>query len=514
MSVAVFVFLSFLAVYVIYFGLIARPEHTVYAYLLVWILFPHQGQSLLFIGDVRLIPGLPLFTLVESAAAAAVLLTILGKRGQNETEPGLGREGNPLRLLVLAFILTLVIANVSAIALSSTENYPAVFTGSIEFGGRTIEQDRIVSLASIVGALIWLLGAVKYVRSRRQIEIIFLMLLAVGLQLAAELFIVKNLGMLPQVRTWSVATEGRFTGLIAGSHYRAAAFAAGAIYASLYFVFERRIVWLLALVPLFAIVIFQAYERSVLFGLAASAAFFVWMLIPGYLRPIVLAVALLLAWGVWATSPETVQDVGASLGGEVRSYQLDQDTLNSRLGIAIRSIEVLLSAPLGVGAGTVRRYMSSTAPSVLPVPDYSNSAWYYQMLVSGGRVTGSHNAYLEFLVENGFLGIVPLALFIGMLFRLFGASLLMGGGRPHRGGLFYAQLSTYSMLLFLGAHYVFNHNTPDYFIWTMLLFTAFALRRLQMAAPATSPTPAPIGEHRPGCSQNDRLDDASIPVTR
>ena len=58
----VLIFLGFL--YILYFGLLTKPERSVYAFLVVWISFPKGVERLPVIGNLG-IDGLAIFTVVS-----------------------------------------------------------------------------------------------------------------------------------------------------------------------------------------------------------------------------------------------------------------------------------------------------------------------------------------------------------------------------------------------------------------------------------------------------------------
>lgn len=466
--------------YVLHFGLLAKPDRAVYAYLFLWVFFPKTGQSFPVVGELG-IEGLPVFTVVEAIAAFAILIQVLRRA---DTPWDRESERVSLKKLTSLFVFSLLFSNIIGISMTRLDLYPPVSPGPASLGGRPLVLHRFVLLTSVASALIWLFGARAFIQEMRQIEFLFMLFILSGIELAVEVVVFYYFGLFPSLSV--VTPEGRFWGLSMRSKLTSAIFSMIAIYCTLYFARVKKRAGLWLLVPVFCLPIFLAFNRGALVALAISFVFFVWWSVPSKYRPFLIVLGSFLIMRLVTLNEETIAAAARELSGNVRpaEYYFALRSAYSRVAAIVRGIEVFIALPLGVGTGAVSWYMHSSIPPTVPLPPNLQTDYFYSLLLSGERFTGSHNLYVEFIVENGIFGLITLIVLFLSVLKNFASFIDTKEHEMISGRVFAAQLSVYAILIYLMIFYMVNHNPQLYFVWSLLLFLSFFLRELQFRGSA------------------------------
>ena len=481
----VLIFLGLL--YVLYFGLLTRPERSIYAFLGVWIAFPKGVEKLPVIGNLGF-DGLAIFTVVETIATLAILLQLVHARRTSSEGHGFGT----LKAICLLFLVTLVVSNLISSVAREYALYPEIGTGLLSAGGRTLAMTQLNLLAAAASAVIWMYGAVTFLRGIRQIQILLAILVVSGIELVAESLVLNVLGLVPVYSERTISANWKFDSLAMGGAQMTAVFVVLAIYSVLYFALARGQKFLLLLIPLLMFALALSLQRSLILGFSVSLVFFLWWTMPAkyrlvYIATFPLVVTVMFTFG--SNAIDAAERVDRSRG---RGY-LSVGGIQSRIATDIRATEIAAALPLGVGVGAGERYTSSSVPSFMPLPDYEATELYYDRLVSAEHRTNAHNVYLNFIVESGVLGLLALGAFVLAIWKNFRRFRRFAGRVGENRELFLAQCATYAVLIFLGLHYLFTTAPEAYFVWVFLLFLTFMLRDLQPAADQRGDRVGPMG---------------------
>ena len=500
--------IAFTLTYTIYFGLIAKPVWSVYAYLIIWFVIPKAFRLIYISGGVYDFPeGLTVFNIIEAVAICGIAVALI----KHHRKPELKKKTKAMRWFAWLFLLTGTISFIVSfgfLSLIFSSHFDELWT-YIEW--HTELQNRIVPFATVVFGVIFLYGCFSFITEKKQVETILLLFLLLGVELSVESVLLYYIPpfypvpILTQLAAFSVQAGGRFMSLAFTSFDQVGVFAIIAIGCCLYFSQSRKSKLLLLLLPLLFLPIVAGYQRSVLLGACATIGFVYWNSSSGKKRVALVSIglALLLTMSVLDSDLLLVNKVGESLGGSERADYFSTDSLDARFGLQIRATDVFVQAfPFGVGPGMLPTAMNSPiSQSVLgnQIPTVAAySASMYSQLASGFRKTNAHNILLEFIVEYGLLGVLVLGVFFYLLISNFWYWMKNSRSAP-RDSSFFLQTYIFAILLGILIHGLFESTYFPYSMYFMFLYITFIPKLETESTPAvTVPTKSiPGGMLRP-----------------
>lgn len=450
--------------FIFYFGMVAPPEKTIYLYLFLWITIPKHIRFFPFLGTYDLL-GVSIFDVIHTLAVLAIAVALMAHKGTEEKLPKSSWN---------FFILVLVMAFTTSFFSIILPNYWEVkFASEIEPIHRDIEY--------LFYGLIFFLGIMSFIKTMRQVEIIFAFFVISGIMLTIECILVFHLGLFPYLHSWAFMPAGNFQSLIFLSDNWVGQFSILAICGALYFYKKGGKKLWLALIPPFFIPILATYQKALLIGGVVSVGAFLYFAKPKKFTIYILLLVMAMLFA-YQEKPELRLETYQALAGEVREKDYwHEGTLTSRFGSYLRTLDVFIYAfPFGVGEGMAQYYMSSSVPHRFDeyLPDDHSEALYWGM-VSGEHRTSTHNLYLHFITEQGALGVLALISFIYLLrrnYRIFRHTLLKRYGFKSRINI--ALASVYAALLGQASFYLFDSAARLYFIFFLLFYLTFLLEQL------------------------------------
>jgi len=451
------------------FALNARkPEHVVYGYLMIWVLCPkwahlsHLGIDL----PEQLTDSLFLSDFVNAIIAFGLVLVCLLR------EPRSTRQyAGSINCVLLGFLL------MTAVSLASG----LYFTLSPQSGLNIMDYYVRPSL-SMVYDVIFGWAFLRYIDTQQKMERIFACFVFSGVELVCEVVILYYFHLFPSLGRHAVNDLGRFLSLTCLSFDTVGLVCIIAICSTLYFAITRKSVLMLALTFLMFLPIVATLERGPLsaavFSLCAVGLFclrlpkrYLKIILPvGLVGLLALSLAILHAGSNLNDLPRRIN---SSLGVATDPTSTLQDSLFARVGLWFRGIDIYLdNFPFGAGNHLVDYYMGQPVPmhfyGVLDGMAYSN----YRAVVINGRLTNTHNAFLEFIIENGILGLVMFGACIFIILRRFHRFIREnhGANRLKERG-YIAQACIYACMVGLAWRYFFEASDRLYF----LLFAALTM---------------------------------------
>jgi hypothetical protein len=472
--------------YLIYFGLIAKPEWSIYAYILVWLTVPKAFRLFYISGGAYDLPeGLTVFHIVEAVAVCGIVVALVRHHGLRFSE-----KTETLRRFAWFFLITGIVSFAVSFGFLSI-----IFSSQLDDLWTYLEwntelQNRILPFAAIVFGVIFLYGCIAFITERKHVETILLLFLLLGIGMGLEclafyyLASIYTIPILTPLARWSAQQgEGRFMSLVFSSFDQVGLFSIVAVSCCLYFSLTRKNKLILLLLPLLFLPILAGYQRSVLMGTVVSLVFVYWHASANKNRfaYVSMAAALLITMYIFDTDFVLLNKVSAGLGGAERGDYLSTESLDARLGLQIRALEVFTGTfPFGVGPGMISTAMNSPIHQTMlgvefpRVADYS--AAIYGQVASGLRKTNCHNTFLEFIAEHGLLGVVALSTFLFLITRNFllwvKRSRLISQRENYS---FFGQACIYAILLGMGVHGLFESTLFPYSMYFMLLYFTFLL---------------------------------------
>lgn len=494
LTVLITVLVAFTITYVVYFGLIARPEWSVYAYLIIWLTVPKAFRLFYISGGAYDFPeGLTVFNLIEAIAICGIVVALIRRYKKHEAN----EKTRSMRRLGWLFLIIGTASFIISFGFLST-----IYASHLDelwtyIDWHTELQLRILPYATIVFGVVFLYACITFITERSQVDTILLLFLLLGLTLGIESLLFYYipafypLPILTPLSAWSVQQAGgRFMSLIFSSYDQVGVFSIIAIGCCLYFSQSRKNHLILLLLPLLFLPVLAGYQRSVLMGAFVTMAFVYWNSSSGKKRVafISLAGALLLTMYVLDSDLLLVNKVASGLGGAERADYFSTDSLDARFGLQIRALDVFINAfPFGVGPGMLPTAMNSPIEHSLlgyqipQVADYSASI--YGQLATGFRKTNTHNVFLEFIVEHGAMGIVLLGLFFYLIIRNFRAWHKNSKTGP-RDNAYFVQVCVYAIFLGVGVHGMFESTYFPFSMYAMFFYFTFLPKLSTESAPA------------------------------
>ena len=471
-----FLFCAYALTYVVYFGMITKPERSLYAYLFLWCFFPKRNipaDSLLGVLNMPDLVGVSLFSMLEIIAVIAIIAALL-LRGRRWAEDRW--KGFYLLLLAASFFSIL-----SYFYMKRPTAFPIIPGEGLY---------KFLHIMPLFYGLIFLSGAAAFIKKRVHVEAIMTIFLLTGITLTIELIVFKYLKLFPALHYWAFL-RGRLNSLIFYDFTIVGLISMISILCALYFIFTRKRYMFLLGAPLLFLPIIGIYQRAHIIATLMALAFFFWLILPGRRRMLFISISgivLLCLFVLINYNQVFVSKVEMVLSGEARpGGYFNTDSFFTRLGIWSRASDIFLfSFPLGVGAGMLPYYMSSSSPRIMPVYSSHYSVYdrpiaqiIYDQIVSGERTTGAHNFYLSFVTEYGIFGVAALIIFMLLILRNYvhwRRSLKSNAVREKN--IFAVGVCTYSILAGLGVYNLFYHPYRLYFLYFIFFYLTFLLPRL------------------------------------
>jgi len=248
---------------------------------------------------------------------------------------------------------------------------------------------------------------------------------------------------------------------------------------ALYFIFNRRVYYLLPLVLIFFLPIIATYERAPMATAFLIGGIFLLMTLSYDPAKVLTLLAVVLVTGFLAISWSGVRvsdRLTILLKGDVRPTYFTSywSSWESRVGSYMRSIDVMLCEPLGVGFVNAKDFMSSTE---IPTNFSFSQQWmtadrFYTQISSGLWDTTAHNYFLDFGLNFGLFGMAALSLIFYKFvanFRRFYQLVRWDKSKDYNRTLFYNA----SFAIFAG--FVFHGLFSNYVLYTIVFFFAFVI---------------------------------------
>jgi len=447
---------------------VRKPEHAVFGYLMVWMLCPkwahlsHLGIDL----PEQLTDSLFLSDFVNAIIALGLLLVCLLRRPRATP-----RYVSSINCILGGFFLMTAVSLVSGL----------YFTLSPQSGLNIMDYYVRPSL-SIVYDVIFGWAFIRYIDTQKKVERIFACFVFSGAELVGEVITFYYFHLFPALGRHAINPDGRFLSLTYLSFDTVGLVCVIAICSTLYFAITRKSMVMLALMFLMFLPIVATLERGPLSAAVLSlcaVGIFCLRLPKRYLKiilPIGLAGLLVFSLAivhVGSNLNDLPRRINSSLGVATVATSTLQESFFVRVGLWFRGIDIYWdNFPFGAGNHLVDYYMGQPVPAhfygVLDGMAYSN----YRGVVINGRLTNTHNAFLEFIIENGIFGIVMFGACLFAIWRQFHRFILADHGASRlkdRG--YIAQACIYACMIGTAWRYFFEASDRLYF----LLFAALTM---------------------------------------
>lgn len=479
-SLAWFGLMLLVVLSIAWLGAAAPPRSAVFAYLLTWVLLPKAFRFYYVTGSDDLPQGITVFTMVEAIVVMSIVVSLATRHRRM-------RSAAAAALCRLAWVLL-----GTGIVSAALSYWGLSFLGGgqldelwASLASQAIWTERILPVLSMAYAVVVVHACVRFLRTERDIEYVFGILLLCGLELVTETVAFVLLGILPGLHEWAIHSSGRFMSLVFTDYDLTGEFLIVAVGAGLFFARSRRQARWWGATAALGFPVLATFQRSVLAGVGATVLGFFWLTIgPSRKKRLYVSVvaAVLVAALTLHVEQPAMEVIAGRLGREVRPEYWSMDTLEVRLGYWARAVDVIRFVfPCGVGPGLA--YYALQHPVPQGFESLSPNAWLaYESLASRQRTTSVHNTFLEFVLENGLLGIVALGAFCWRVVSNFLG--WRGAARRERRGwtrTSLAQASVYSILAGLAVNASFEPARLPYAIVLLLLWVGVLARGLEEA---------------------------------
>ncbi len=452
-----------------------RPAHAIYAYLAAWIICPKLAR-LANLGNFPAGLADHIFIYDYVNAVTALVLLVLCFCIRPRVRPPYGRF---IMKLLRVFVLMTVVSFCSGLW------FRATWRSNLELREFFIQPALSMLYQAIFG---W--AFVNYIDSRRKVEWVLALLALSGVELTAEAILLYYHDWFPAIRVHLLSVDGRFQSLTFLSFSSVGLVCIIAICATLYFAVTRSSLVLCLVAVLMLVPIFGTAERGPLVGAVLGMSVMALLCLPKRFRRILAgmgtAAFVASAWFVSVHAGNLANVVNSELGGTTGANSPVESTFLTRLGLCFRGLDLIAhNFPFGTGNGAAQYQMAE------PIPERFDPTWSeqvhlaYRAAVTGAHITSTHNAFMEIVVENGFLGIVFLGLSALVLAGNFKSFCRLR--RRHGNQIYVAQACIYAC--FAGAiwRYCFEPGDKLYF----LLFAMLAMTSLLPTLHAGGVGPAP-----------------------
>lgn len=477
-GVVIFLLILALAAYVIFLGMVAKPQWCVYAYLLVWIIIPKASRMVYVIGE-DLAEDVTLFTFFEAASCLAILVALVYRSKHYRIKM------YPLeRNTVIVFLAASVISFLIAYGMMSGV-MPYEMSGLWDFiNANSFAHFRLLNFLGIIYTIVFFLGCVAFITTKRDCEMLLFIVVVTGIELVFEVVFLYYLQLIPPLVQWTMHKSGRFMSIIYTDFDLVGQIIIASTACVLYFIMVRKLYIYLLLLPLMMLPAALTFQRTPLLGLVASLILFFHCIIPQkkmrvFLYAGVVVVLLLLAVdaGKILTSA-----VGGAIVDAPRESFMSPDSFYGRMMLWARVTEIIAFLfPFGAGPGMVFIAMNYDVPSYLSsvlefyVSDLELYG-YYLRIATAEYTTGVHNVYLEHIAEFGLLGLISLVMFITAVVKNFLRYRRESTNGMLEYDLLVAQACVYAVLLGLALHAIFESASRAYFLYALFFFLSFRLR--------------------------------------
>jgi len=478
-GVLIFLLILALAVYIIFLGMVAKPQWSVYAYLLVWILIPKASRMVYVTGEDLAGGDITLFIFFETASVLAILLALFYRRKRYRIKM-YRLERNTMLVFLAASVISFIIASgiMSGVM-------PYGMSGMWEFiNANSFAHFRLLNFLGIIYAIVFFLGCVAFITTKRDSEILLFIIALTGVELVIEVIFLYYLHLIPSLLQWTMHKSGRFMSIMYTDFDMVGQIIIASTTCALYFIMTRRLYVYLLLLPLMMLPSALTFQRAPLLGLVAALILFSHCIIAQkkmrlfvYAGVIVVLLLMALDAGKILTSA-----AGGAFTGGPRESLTSSDSFFGRMMIWTRVSEIIVFLfPFGAGPGMVFLALNYEVPSYLSsildlfVGDLSLYR-YYLLIASAEYTTGVHNVYLEHIAEFGLLGLISLVMFITAIAKNFLSYRRESAKGMVEYDLQVAQACVYAVLLGLGLQSCFESASRVYFLYAMLFFLSFRFR--------------------------------------
>jgi O-antigen ligase/polysaccharide polymerase Wzy-like membrane protein len=475
--------------YVTYFGLIAKPDWSIYAYLVIWMTVPKSFRLYYITAGIYDFPeGVTVFHVIEAIAICGIGVALIKHRRKTQTDGTEWlRRFSWLFLIAgtISFFISLgILSSIFPTYLDELWNYLSLHSDL---------QYRVLGFAFVLYSGIFLYGCIAFITELRQVERILTFFLGLGIIMSLESIVfyylvsIPGFNLFPSIAAYSVhQASNRFMSIVFTNFDQVGLFLIIAVGCCLYFAVSRKRKAILGLLPLLFLPVLAGYQRSVLFGVLVTLGFFYWHHSSGKRRVAYISLigAAIVTMYILDSDLLILNNLAAELGGTTRADYFSTESLDVRFGLQMRAIELFLYAfPFGVGPGSAPVAMNSPIHQAVlginfpQVSDYS--AAIYGQISTGVRTTNPHNFFVEFLLEHGALGLTVLVGSFFLIFRNFRTWLKSSSIIPQGDNrLFFAQVAIYALLLGVGIHESFESTFFPFTMYMMFLYFTFLLLKL------------------------------------
>jgi hypothetical protein len=454
----------FAAYFLLYCLKVKNPDHAVYVYLIVWTIFPKYVRLSEFNDfSSHWTAGLYIFDFVNAITAFGLLIVCLSRPKSSNS-----RHSRIVNGILIAFVGMTITSIVSGVFLS--------WDHSANFD--IVEYYVRPTLSMIYGAIFgW--ACQRYIDSLRKIERLLGCIVFSGIELTVEVILFYYGGLLPELRRHIVNVSGRFLSISYLSFDAVGVVIIISVCSTLYFAITRKSV-LLGMLALFMLLpAISSAERAPLSGALLGMCAIVFFCAPRrysrVLGPLGVGIMGIGLWYAAINLGDLPTRLNAFFGGVTSPNNTLTETFYARVGLWLRGLDIFIHYfPWGVGNNLVAYHMS------LQIPAHFNDTLeglpyaYYRNVVENVHITNTHNAFLEFVIENGLLGMLVLGswcIVIATKFRRFWNQ----RGKNVESREYVAQACIYAGIIGMTWRYMFEASDKLYF-W--LFFTMVALNLL------------------------------------
>lgn len=449
-----------------------RPEYAVYGFSALWLLFPKYLQTLPVLGSLPG-EGVRWFDLVSAVTGIALLVGILRFRPRDRRR----RYGAVSNLLVV-FTLMVLFSGLWAAVVG--------WESQLEAGIPPIILIRPYLYA--IYTILFVVACIRSIDTFAKVEVLIGLMFLSGLELALEIIFLYYGNLVPFLRPWVLdsAGLGRFASLSFLSLDSVGLITIPNFCCAGYFLYSRRVRGRMFLMIFLAAPVFGTLAKTPLTAIIIAAMIGISLLNRHY-RVEILSAGTVIVLVLFSTQTILISNfpnlMNEYLGGAIRNDTATYSSLQARLGLWIRSIDLFVaSLPLGAGMGQVEMTMGGNAPMLFRNLLSGMVLERYLDCVGHVHITNSHNGFLETMVEHGILGGVFIVLLIVYTMKLLANYLkripIKGDEMERR--IFLAQAAIYSALGGMAWRYLFEANDRYYHLILMFIFLLTLLQKLTL----------------------------------
>jgi hypothetical protein len=375
--------------YIVYWGIFAKPDKAIYAFLALWIFFPKSIRKIPLLGIAEDLSG-GVFTIVEAFAILSIVVAIVKckKRWRILNVP---KSQKRFYLLLLA---ATVFSFISSLALQWIGYFPSI---DIRF------EKQFIHLLEPIYALIFLYGLMAFIKEKHQVETLLKIVVLGGVSIGAQAVVFFHLKKFTFFNPWVLNEVGRFQSLQFNSFGAVGVFSIITICCAMYFFLCRknRIILIISITMMF-VSITATLERAPFAGAITSLAILLWVVGNQKFKAIYLATGIFFLIVVITADFNALFFKTASFLGMGMRFDYHIIDFSSRIDLGLKGLSVaIFSFPFGVGTGQTQAFIGT----------YFSDFFY----VASTYVSGSHNTFISFIAEHGFLGIMTLFYFIYLI---------------------------------------------------------------------------------------------------